>query len=440
MNSRQGNDEHGHTDWPGPLAGIKVLDLTHVLAGPFLTQLLGDQGADILKIECPDEGDETRGFAPHLQGESHYFLGLNRHKKSLVIDFKTERGRELLRKLAVRSDILVENFRPGLMEQLGLDYDTLAALNPRLIYCSISGFGMSGPLRDKPAFDIVTQAMSGALSVNGEAGRDPVKIGLPLGDMVGGVFGSVGVLSALNERHQTGRGRLVDISLHDGLMGMLGYLAQLHLVTGKDPQPVGSSHPNIAPYGAFPASDGQIIIACLLQSFWSRLCDALDSPELEADPRFATAKDRLAHRGELDGLIGAMTRKQSVAYWTERLDAKGVPHAPVLGVGAALRHPHSLARNMLVEAEHPSAGRVGMVGRPIKYPGAEQEPLRAAPMLGQHTASVLMAELGLSATEIQLLTEAGVIDRIVPEYRQRDQAASVESREPVRAENGECSS
>lgn len=427
MNS---NDNHGtpsETGWLGPLAGIKVLDLTHVLAGPFLTQQLGDQGADIMKIECPGEGDETRGFGPHLRGESHYFLGLNRNKKSLVIDFKMEQGRDLLRQLATRADILVENYRPGLMEQLGLDYPTLAALNPRLIYCSVSGFGMSGPLRDKPSFDIVTQAMGGALSVNGEAGGNPVKIGLPLGDMVGGIFGSIGVLSALNERHQTGRGRLIDISLHDGMLGMLGYLAQLQLVSGIDPKPVGSSHPNIAPYGAFPASDGQIIIACLLQSFWARLCDTLGIPELEMDPRFATAPNRLAHRDELNHIISTITRTRSVSYWEKHLDAKGVPYAPVLGIGAALDHPQSLARNMVVEAEHATAGMVKMVGRPIKFPGEEQVALRAAPALGEHTVSVLMAELGLTAHDIDHLTAQGVIDRITPSKAERDATADTDS-------------
>src|SRR5690625_1187356 len=293
MRSNTEKDSHPATSWAGPLTGIKVLDLTHVLAGPYLTQLLADQGAEVLKVEAPGDGDETRNFAPYLQGESHYYLGLNRNKKSLVIDFKKKQGQTLLQKLASQADILVENFRPGLMKEINLDYETLAALNPRLIYCSISGFGMSGPLRDKPAFDIVTQAMSGALSINGEPNRNPVKIGLPLGDLVGGVFGSVGVLSALHERNHTGKGRLVDISLHDGLMGMLGYLAQLHFVTGNDPTPVGSGHPNIAPYGAFPASDGQIIIACLLQSFWLKLCDALNSEALKQDPRFLTADKRL---------------------------------------------------------------------------------------------------------------------------------------------------
>jgi len=262
-------------EWAGPLAGLRVIDLSRVLAGPYLTQQLGDLGAEILKIEPPGRGDDTRGFAPHVAGESHYFMALNRNKKSLVIDLRTSEGADLLRQLVAKADILVENYRPGVMQRLGLGYEDLAQLNPRLIYCAVSGFGLSGPLRDRPSFDIVTQAMSGVLSVNGDKGGQPVKLGVPLGDMVGGVFGSIGVLAALEERHRTGRGRLVDISLHDGLMGMLGYLSQLYWVGGADPKPVGSAHPSLVPYGAFNAADGQIIIACLTEGFWAALCKAL---------------------------------------------------------------------------------------------------------------------------------------------------------------------
>lgn len=401
-------------DWPGPLGGVKVLDLTRVLAGPFLTQIMGDLGAEILKVETPGHGDETRTFAPHVGGESHYFIGLNRHKKSLVIDLRKPQGVEILRGLARTADVLVENFRPGVMQRLGLDYESLAKINPRLIYCAVSGFGLTGPLRDKPSFDIVTQALSGVLSLNGETGRTPVKLGVPLGDMVGGIFGSIGVLSALHERHATGHGRLVDISLHDGMIGMLGYLAQLFFVTGVDPKPVGSSHPNIVPYGAFPASDGLVIIACLMQGFWGKLCDSLGRPELAEDPRFATGTDRLRNRDELNRIIAETTQTRTVADWVDRLTHNDVPHAPVLGVGAALNHPHTLARDMVVTAEHPTAGTIKMVGRPIKFPGARQPPLRPSPQLGQHTREVLRQELGLSEDVLSQLHRDGVIDRIDP--------------------------
>lgn len=404
--------ETSTSTWPGPLGGVKVIDLTRVLAGPFLTQLLGDLGAEILKIETPGHGDETRTFPPHLGDESHYFMALNRQKKSLVIDLRKPQGVELLRGLVAKADILVENFRPGVMQRLGVDHEALARINPRLIYCAVSGFGMSGPLRDKPSFDIVTQAMGGALSLNGEAGGTPVKLGIPLGDMVGGIFGSVGVLSALHERHATGRGRLVDISLHDGMLGMLGYLAQRYFVTGSDPVPVGSGHPSIVPYGSFPASDGMVIIACLMEGFWGRLCNALERPEWTDDARYATSAARLQNRDEVNGMIGAVTRRHSVAEWVERLTRNDVPNAPVLGVGAALNHPHSLARDMLVTAEHPGVGPIRMVGRPIKFPGAPQAPLRPPPQLGQHTGEVLRQELGLGDEALAQLRRDGVIDRI----------------------------
>lgn len=394
--------------WGGPLAGLRVLDLTRVLAGPYATQSLGDLGAEIWKVEPPG-GDETRRFPPFAGGESHYYLALNRSKKSLVIDLKQDEGKALLRRLAAAADILVENYRPGVMDKLGLGYDALAELNPGLVYCSISGFGQTGPLRDKPSFDIVTQAMSGALSVNGEKGRPPVKLGLPLGDMVGGVYGPIAILAAIHERHATGRGRHIDISLHDGLIGMLGYLAQLAFVTGEDPQPVGSMHPTLVPYGAFPASDGQIVIAVLSEGFWPKLCSALERPDLAADPRFATLTDRRENRGALEPLLADITAQRTVAEWEERLLANDVPHAPILGVGAALSHPQAAAREMVVSADHPTAGEMRMTGRPVKFPGAEQAPLTAPPLLGQHTFEVLRGELGCDDDELRELSDKGVI-------------------------------
>src|SRR5580692_2757617 len=386
--TQQVNDLHDDTTWPGPLAGIKVIDLTRVLAGPSATQSLGDLGAEVLKIEPPENGDETRHFPPFVGGESHYFLGINRNKKSLVIDLQHEKGKEILRRLVATSDILVENYRPGVMDRLGLGYEALSAISPRLIYCAISGFGLTGPLRDKPSFDIVTQAMTGALSVNGERGQRGIKLGIPLGDMVGGVFGPIAILSALHERHATGKGRLIDISLYDGLIGMLGYFAQLGFITGEDPPPMGSSHPNIVPYGSFPASDGSIIIAVLSERFWGRLCEALERPELAGDPRFTTPTLRRDHRDELDHLISEVTRTRTVAEWETRLAAADVPYAPVLGVTAALAHPHAEAREMVVEAEHPTIGPMRVVGRPVKFPGAPQRPVTAPPTFGQHTAQV----------------------------------------------------
>ena len=394
--------------WGGPLEGIRVLDLTRVLAGPYATQSLGDLGAEVIKVE-PPQGDDTRNFPPFVGRESHYFLALNRSKKSVVIDLKQEAGKDLLRRLVAKSDILIENYRPGVMDKLGLGYEALSAINPGLIYCSISGFGQSGPLRDKPSFDIVTQAMSGALSVNGEKGRPPVKLGLPIGDMVGGVYGPIAILAALHERSQTGRGREIDISLHDGLMGMLGYLAQLSFVTGEDPQPVGSMHPTIVPYGSFQAADGYIIIAVLSEAFWPKLCQALERADLAEDERFATLPDRREHREVLEKIISKVVASKTVAEWERRLEDHDVPYAPILGVSTALSHPHAQAREMVVTAVHRDIGEMRMTGRPVKFPGATQAALTAPPALGEHTREVLRDLLDVTDDEFRALSESGAV-------------------------------
>ncbi len=396
-------------DWDGPLAGLRVIDLTRVLAGPLATQFLGDLGAEILKVEAPGKGDETRGFAPFIGGESHYFLGLNRGKRSLVLDLRKPEGAEILRNLVATADVLIENFRPGVMDRLGLGAEALMAANPRLIYCAISGFGLTGPLRDKPSFDIVTQALTGVLSVNGPADGPPVKLGLPIGDMSGGIFGAIAILSALHERAATGRGRLIDVSLYDGTLSLLGYLSQLAFLTGQDPQPMGSAHPSVVPYDGFQASDGTIIIACLADGFWPKLCNALGCPEMGADPRFATMALRREHRAEIEPRIAAITGTRTVAEWQLLLEQHDVPHAPVLGVNAALSHPHATAREMVVQVEHPAAGPLRMLGRPIKFPGAPQAPLEPPPMFGQHTVEVLRRELGLTEEQVETLRGLGVV-------------------------------
>jgi len=405
------DDIMGEAEWLGPLSGIRVIDLTRVLAGPFATMILGDLGAEVLKIEPPGAGDETRTFHPFVDGESHYFLALNRSKKSLVVDLKHPEGLRIVQDLVSKSDVLIHNFRPGVVERLGLSYDSLVGLNPGIIYCSISGFGLSGPLREKVSFDIVIQAMSGAMSINGEPGGPPVKLGIPLGDMVGGIFGSIAVLAALEERHRTGRGRYIDISLFDGMLGMLGYLAQLYFVTGRSPGRVGSSHHNLVPYGVFPAQDGYIVIACLTQRFWQNLCQAIERPDLADDPRYLTYEDRLRNRDELNTEISAIMRTRTVREWVERFDAFDVPNAPIFSIGEALEHPHASAREMVVSVPHPTLGELRLVGRPIKFVGERQAPLKPPPLLGQHTREVLESILGYSTEYIDQLEAQGVINR-----------------------------
>ena len=395
--------------YPGPLAGVRVLDFTRVLAGPAASLALADLGAEVIKIEPPGSGDETRSFPPFRDGESHYYIGNNRGKKSIVIDLKSAEGVALAKELAAQCDILVENYRPGVMDRLGLGYETLSALNPRLIYCAISGFGMTGPLRDRPSFDIVAQALSGVLSVNGEPGRMPIKLGLPMGDLVGGINGPIGILAALYERERTGRGRLIDVSLLDGLFGLLGYIAQLPFFTGEDPKPQGSQHPNLVPYGAFPASDGAIIIACLTNSFWARICDALGFPEAGPDPRYDTLEKRRDIRDEINAMISQRTEQHSVDELVDLFTRFQVPHAPILGVHEALTQPQAVAREMLIETEHKTLGRIPIVNRPIKFVDAPQPAPTAPPVLGQHTDEILSDVLGLTPERIAELRAAKAI-------------------------------
>jgi len=400
--------ESAEATWAGPLAGIRVLDFTRVLAGPAASLALADLGAEVFKIEPPGSGDETRDFPPIRDGESHYYLSVNRGKKSIVLDLKSEAGVQLARELSAKCDIVVENYRPGVMDRLGLGYEALVAINPKLIYCAISGYGQTGPLKDNPSFDIVLQAMSGALSVNGEPGCAPTKLGIPLGDLVGGINGPIAILAALHERNATGKGRYIDISLMDGLVGMLGYIAQLAWFTGEDPKPQGSQHPNLVPYGAFPAKDGSIIVACLTNSFWGKICEALGCPEKTADPRYDSILKRREAREEVNAIVSAVTQDKTVDELVELFTAHQVPHAPILGVTEALAQPQTVAREMVVEVEHKALGTIPIVNRPIKFD--ERQPAPAAPpVLGQDTDDILRDVLGLSAEQIAELRASGSV-------------------------------
>ncbi|MBU6269561.1 MAG: CoA transferase [Sphingomonadales bacterium] len=395
-------------EWPGPLAGVRVLDFTRVLAGPAASLALADLGAEVIKIEPPGSGDETRSFPPMRDGESHYFLSVNRGKRSIVIDLKSAEGLQLARDLAAKCDVLVENYRPGVMDRLGLGYEALKAINPRLIYCAISGYGQYGPLKDRPSFDIVLQAMSGALAMNGEPGGLPTKLGIPLGDLVGGINGPIGILSALYERERTGKGRLIDVSLMDGLLGMLGYIAQLAFFTGEDPQRQGSQHPNLVPYGIFPAADGSIVIACLTPGFWGKICTSIERPELTADPRYDSLEKRRDAREDVNGIVSAFTSRHTVAELVAIFTTHEVPHAPILGVTEALHQPQAQARGMVVEVEHETLGRIPIVNRPLQFDQAQPTPA-APPILGQHTAAILADVLGLDDERIAALRASGVV-------------------------------
>ncbi len=397
-----------------PLDGVRVLDFTHVLAGPFASMLLGDLGAEVIKIEPLRHGDTTRHNPPFIDGESLYFLSVNRAKQSVAVDLKRPEGRELVLELATRSDVVLENFRPGVLDRLGVGFERLAAVNPRLILCSISGFGQTGPLRDKASFDIVTQAMSGAMSVSGEPGAPPARVGLPIGDLAGGLYAALAVVAALRQREATGRGARIDIGLHDCLVALLGYLAHLYFATGVSPERVGSAHHSVVPYGALECRDGSIVLAVFTSGFFRKFAAAIGQPDLALDERFATTRARLQNREALTAIVREAMRARTVAEWCAALDAADIPHAPILSVAEALEHPQTRARGMVRSMRHPRAGEVRALASPIKLSGLEDQPCRPSPALGENTRRVLAEVLGRGASQIEALLAAGVIGEPKP--------------------------
>ena len=395
----------------GPLSGIRVLDLSRVLTGPFCSMILADLGAEVWKVEELGHGDQTRSIPPYVNGESHYYMAVNRNKAGLAIDLKQEEGRDIALALAAQADVVLENFRPGVMERLGLGYETLRANNPGLVICSITGFGQSGPMSDKPSFDLVTQALSGVMSINGEPDGPPTKLGIPLGDVGGGLWAAIAVLAALQHRNATGEGLHVDLSLLDGLVGLLGYLAEIYLVTGESPGRVGSSHHNIVPYGRYPVKDGHIVLALHVGNFWRNFCHAVGRPELITDERFRTTADRHANRHLLEPIVVEILEQRTMDEWHDIFDTGDVPHGPVYSVGDALTQPAVAARGLVRTTDHPRAGKVDVVGSPIQFQGAPFElPAQAAPLLGEHSKQVLRDILGYGDDRIAALAEQGVIE------------------------------
>jgi len=394
----------------GPLAGIRVLDLSRVLAGPFCSMILADLGAEVIKVEETGSGDQTRTIPPFVNGESHYFLAINRNKKSLQLDSRTPEGQAILRKLAAKSDIVLENFRPGVLDRIGLDARTLQELNPALIVCSVSGFGATGSLRDKPSFDLVTQALSGAMSINGYPDGPPTKLGIPLGDIAGGMWAAIGVLAGLNERSATGAGTRIDLSLLEGLMSLLGYLAELFFVTGENPQRVGNSHHNIVPYGLVPVKDGHIVLALHVGNFWRSFCKCIGREDLITDPDYRTFKDRHRNRAALEQLIADVMRTRTAAEWHEVLDAADVPHGVVHSIGQALTQPVVAERGFVKEVSHPTAGAVKVLGSPLRFVGAyEDRPFDHPPLLGEHSREILRDLCELSDADMDRLLAAGIV-------------------------------
>ncbi|MFJ9496587.1 CaiB/BaiF CoA transferase family protein [Brevibacillus centrosporus] len=380
---------------------IRVLDLSRTLAGPFCTMLLGDMGADIIKVEQPDVGDETRRFTPPTwDGISSYYLASNRNKRSITVDLKTEEGREIIYELAKTADILVENFRTGALDQMGLGYEQIRQINPKLIYCSVSGFGRTGPEKNRAGYDLLLQGYGGLMSITGEEGRAPVKVGTSLVDMNAGMFAVYGILSALIARERTGKGQFIDVSLLDGQVVLLNYLATSYFATGRASGRLGSAHPSIVPYQAFPAKDGDFILAIANNSLWEQACRALGWEDLREDPRFQTNDDRVAHRDLLVAIISARIAEMDRQEIIHKLDQAGVPAGPIHTVDQVLNHPQVLAREMVLEVEHPIVKDLKMPGFPVKLSDTPAQVHRHPPLLGEHTEEILL-EMGFLPEQIE---------------------------------------
>lgn len=391
---------------PAPLDGVRVVDLTENLAGPYCTMILADWGAEVVKVERPGGGDESRRFPPFVRGESAGYLTLHRGKKSVVLDLKDPRGREAFHRLVARSDVLVEAFRPGTLDRLGLGPAALRAAHPRLIVCSLSGFGQTGPYRERGGYDLIAQAMGGIMSVTGEPGRPPAKCGFPVTDMGCGMWAALGVLLALLARARTGRGQWVDTSLFEVPLAWAMWHAARYFATGEVVGPLGSAHPSGAPYQAFQGRDGAwFVLAANPQHLWERLCRLIGREDLLADPRFATNADRVDHREALEAELTPVFRRRAAADWLRALEAAGIPAGPVNRLDQVFGDPQVHARQMVLELDHPTVGRHRILGIPVKLsdtPGVVRGP---APLYGQHTEEVLR-EIGYAAPEARALASA----------------------------------
>ena len=394
----------------GPLAGLTVLDFTRVLSGPYCTMLLGDMGARVIKVEQPGRGDDTRAWGPpFVSGESAYFLSINRNKESLTLDLKSPSSRGVIDALLRRADVLVENFRPGTMERVGLSYESVAARCPRLVYCSISGFGQTGPRRSEPGYDAVMQGEAGLMSITGDPNGPPFRLGVAISDIVTGMFAAQGITLALLARVRTERGQRVDIGMLDATAALLTYQAGIYFATGSTPGRMGNRHPTIVPYETFQASDGDFVVAVGNDEQWRRFCDSIGLMSLAADDRFATNRTRVVNHAELRPLLAARLVTRSRKEWVGDLKAAGVPCGSVRDVAEALEDPQLNARNMIETIDHISAGAIRLLGVPIKLSGTPGAVRTAPPALGQHTERILREDCGLSAMEIESLRLAKAV-------------------------------
>ena len=394
---------------PGPLDGIKVLDLTRVLAGPYATMLLGDLGAEVIKIEQPGTGDESRNFGPFKNGFSLYFMSVNRGKRSITLNLKTERGQAIFKQLLAYTDIVVENFRPGTMQKLGLDYDTLKAEHPSLIYAACSGFGQTGPYAQQGAYDMIIQGMGGIISITGEPEGPPVRVGTSISDITAALFTTIGVLSALHHRSQTGKGQFVDVAMLDSLVAVLENAVVRYFATGEAPKPLGARHPAITPFEAFASADGHVIIALGNDTLWAKFCEHVNRQDLISDARFRTNADRTENHAELFPILSEIMSQRTTDDWIDALGKIGVPCGPINAMDKVVSHPQVQAREMITRVAHHITGAVEVPGVPIKLsetPGNVDTP---APSLGEHTTEILTDILKMSPDEVANLKQDGVI-------------------------------
>ena len=392
-----------------PLKGIRVLDLSRVLAGPYCTMVLGDLGAEVIKVE-PPEGDETRGWGPPFAGgESAYYLCVNRNKRDIVINLKTDEGKSILRELARQSDVLVENFRPGTLEKFGLDFETLHRLNPKLIYCSITGFGQTGSMKDKPGYDFMIQASGGLMSITGEPDGEPMKTGVAVVDLFAGQNAIIAILAALQARTFTGEGQHLDIALFDSQLGWLANVASNYLISGKLPKRHGNAHANIVPYQSFQANDGWFAIAVGNDRQFVRLCELIEKPEISVDEKFATNSARVQNREEIIALLASVFKMNSVVEWLRKLDEAEIPCGPINNFDQVFSMPQVAEREMLVKMEHPTIGSLPLVGSPLKMSDTPVEYRLPPPLMGEHTEDVLIHVLGYSAEMVKELQDHGCI-------------------------------
>jgi len=394
----------------GPLAGIKVIEFAHIMAGPVCGLMLADMGADVIKVEKYPDGDDTRRtLQPNVDGESASFLMMNRNKRGIALNLKSEAGRDIACKLLADADVAVENYRKGTMERLGLGYDDVRAFNPGIVYAELSGFGRTGPYAERAGFDLIAQGMSGIMSVTGEGpGRPPTKCGAPLSDITAGILAAMGVLGAVVHRERTGEGQRVDTSLYEAAITHTYWQSAMTFATGISPGALGSAHPLSAPYQAFEAADGWITIGAANQSSWLRLLEAIERPELQDDPRFADDTARMANIEDLVAMLTDILRKRSAGEWLERMERAGVPAGPVLDIAGMQADPQTLARGMVTEVPHTRVGPVKTLGHPVHYSATPAAITRGAPLLGEHTVEVL-TEHGYSEAEIEAFAAQGAV-------------------------------